>query len=205
MTRNEINITDVIENQWEPNKSDYNKDGRFSKTTQFILPSIELIITPKFLSFFINSYLQDVEYDHIFKRPLFVLFKSTMSKEWLELYKELKANKNYKTDYNVGFKDGWDLIMVVYEVPEQFSSDYLNFRKGKYSQFSVEYKKKFPRFVNSNNKKEESQIWKIIHKSPELRKFLTDELGLFGNTLDEEDELWESPRKKEEYYNYRDT
>lgn len=200
MTVNDIDILKTIESDWEMYKS--RKDGKFTKTTQFLLPSIELSITPKFLQYFINAFLEDVEYQHIYKRPLFLLFKYTKSKEWIQVYNELKSNKNYKTDYNVGFKDGWDLVMMVYEVPEVFGEDYLNFKKGKYSYFSNEYKNKFPKFISVGNKKEEGKVWQIIHKSMDLRKSIEQELNLPSSLLDDEDELWDIPRKDTEFYNY---
>ncbi len=202
MTINDVDVTKVIENEWEIVRGEYNKDGKFTKTTQFLLPAIELSITPKFLTYFLNAFLNDVEYEHVYKRPLFLLFKCTKSKEWAQAYKELKDNKNYRTDYNVGFKDGWDLVMMVYEVPESLHEDYLNFKKGKYSHFSIDYKKRFPRFISTSNKKEEARIWQVIHKSPDLRRSIEHELKIPSSLLDDEDELWDIPRKNTEFYNY---
>lgn len=200
MTVNDVDITKVIESHWEMHQSP--KDGKFTKTTQFLLPSIELKITSKVLKYFVNAFLTDVAYEHEYDNPLFLLFKYAKSKEWDETYKELKANKNYRVDYNAGSKDGWDLIMLVYEVPSTYKEDYLNFKKGKYSQFSIAYKEKFPRFITTNNKREEATIWKIIHKDKSLKEQLEKELNISPGVLDDDDELWDIPRKDTEFYNY---
>ena len=199
MIKNNINIDDVLQIKWESHK--FVNDGDFTKTTQFMFPSLEISINIDFVNSFVNAFIDDVEYEHVFTRPLFLLFKIT--KDWKAVNKQLLSNKNYILDYNVGKKDGVDCVMFIFEVPEKFKNDYYNFKQSKYSCFSEEYKKKFPKHISYKNTKKEAVVWQIINKSESLKRTLEQEIGLDEGFLDNQDEIWDKLNKKTEIYNFK--
>lgn len=203
MTKNGIDIQKIIEDNWVMHK--FAKDGEMSKTIQFMLPSLDLTISTIVIKAFVNAYIDDKDYEHAFKCPIFLLFKMNNKKDWDIIYNQLINNKNYVLDYNCGQKNGEDLIMVVFEVPEMFYRDYHYFKQSRYSKFSPEYKKKFSRYLPFDNKKQESVIWQVIHRSDGLKRIIEQDLGLKSGFLDDQDEIWGEINKETEIYNYKKT
>lgn len=179
-------------------------DGRFSKTTQFMLPAIGVNVTNKLVfSFFENAFLSDIEYKHNHIRPIFMLFSIQDFKDinWVKVYSTLIKAKNFITEYDVGIKNGKYLLMMVFTVPKEFEKDYYNFRNGKYSLFSEEYKKKFPKYLDKE-KKRVNIHWQIINKDSKLKEQIEKTFNV-PNLLDDNDEIWELPRKEREFYRYK--
>lgn len=184
-------------------KSKY-KDGNSTKTTQFMLPSILNANNALFLKYFQNAYLTDIEHKHNYERPIFVLFsiKDYKEEDWKKVYFTLIKSKSYITEYDVGIQDNKYLLMIVFQVPKEFEKDYNNFRLGKYSLFSEEYKKKFPEFLEIDKKtKKKNVIWQIINKDKELIKKIAEDLIISEDLL--QDEIWEMPRKEREFYRFK--
>jgi len=224
MTKNEIDIDEIIQEKWKPHESSFN--GKYNKTSLFLLNMIELNIRERLVAkYFVNAYLDDKEYEHDLVRPLFVLFKVTdvFSREWIEFtkvirYKEPLA-KHLILDYNVGKEDKADLIMFVFRIPDRWKEDYYHFKAGRYSKFSEIYKKLFPKDVKgSDGKLTESIVWGAMYKSANLKNMVAkkltpcdnkgvilDEVGYkeIRSILDKVDEIWDAPRRDEEYYRYK--
>lgn len=204
MQINKVDIRKVIENTWIMHK--YERDGAMSKTVQFMLPSLELTISTLVIKAFVNAYINDADYEHEFDQPVFLLFKITNKKDWDVIYEQLTSNKNYVLDYNCGCNEqGEDLVMIVFEVPEKFKEDYQNFKLSRYSKFSEEYKKKFPRYLAVKNQKEETVVWQIINKSAKLKRDIELDLKLVHGYLDNQEEIWGKLKKDTEIYNYKKT
>lgn len=218
MTKNEeIQLKDLLLNDSIFPDSIY--DGQYTKTTQFMLPSISIDIKNRIVfKFFINSFLDDKKIEHNYTRPIFVLFgvKDYKDREWNKVYSALVLSKDYIYDYDCGVKDGVNLVMMVFTVPFEYEKDYYNFKKGRYSRFSPSYKEKFSKTTSDNTAKE-SVIWQIINKSPKLKRELEKEFGLNEGELDKPtiirngkekkiyppaEEIWDIPRKEREYYRY---
>jgi hypothetical protein len=182
-------------------------DGKFSKTSQFMLPAISVNITHKLVfKFFENAFLADREHKHNYERPIFMLFSINDYKnlDWKRVYSKLIESPNFITEYDVGIKDNNYLLMLVFQVPEEFEKDYYNFRLGRYSLFSEKYKEKFPEYLDE--KKEKKNIhWQIINKDSELRQKIIDTFNVSDNLLDKNDEIWDAPRKEREYFRFKKT
>src|SRR5690349_13453311 len=128
MIKNEIDINEIMRDKWKIFQSKF--DGGFTKTTQFMLPSIDITITPALLKAFKNAFLNDVNHEHNYDRALFLLFTIHDLKLWYRINVDLIKNPNYVNDYNVGVDDeGKDLVMYVFKVPEKYKEDYYNFRR----------------------------------------------------------------------------
>lgn len=179
-------------------------DGRFNKTTQFMLPAISINVTqPLVFKFFENAFLADRQHKHNYERPIFMLFSvpDYKDKDWKTVYSILTKSKNYITEYDVGIRDDKYFLMLVFSVPEEFEKDYNNFRIGRYSLFSENYRKKFPEYLDKE-KKRKNIHWKIINKSDDLRKEIEQTFGLTDTYLKTANEIWDIPRKEREYYRF---
>lgn len=204
MVRNEINVSDVVKEEYITPVSVF--DGEYTKTTQFMLPAIGINKESKLIqNYFLNSYIDDKGIDHRYERPVFILFaiKSFADRDWRKIYETLVKSPNYVDDYDCGKQDNKNLVMMVFRVPDEFEKDYYHFKRGRYSQFSQDYKSKFPKQVpDENGKMKDSVIWKIIHKDPSLKRELEDEFWMDEGALDDAKEIWDLPRKEREYYRY---
>lgn len=204
MIKNNVNISEVLQNKWEIFQSRY--DGKYTKTTQFLLSSLELKITASLLCWLENAFIDDANHAHNYTRPIFLLFKVREDKEWDKTYQYLITHENYVNDYNVGMDGTDDLVMVVFSVPKKFQNEYFHFKQGRYTKFSEEYKKKFPKYLSSQKEKggkKEATVWQILHNTKSLKRKLEEEFGLSENFLDEQDEIWDIPRKSREVFNYK--
>lgn len=194
---------EALQEGYKTPKSKY-LDGESTKTTQFMLPSILNANNALFLKYFKNAYLTDREHKHNYDRPIFVLFsiKDYKEEDWKKVYFTLIKSKNYITEYDIGIQDNKFLLMIVFQVPKEFEKDYNNFRLGRYSLFSEEYKKKFPEFLEiDKNKKKKNILWQIINKDEELVRKIAKDFNVSEDLL--KDEVWEIPRKEREFFRFK--
>lgn len=223
MTKNEVDINNTLLNDYDTPSSLF--DGPYTKTTQFMLPSININVKSDVIfKFFINAFLDDKEHPHNYTRPVFVLFgvDDFNSKEWKNAYNILTSSKDYICDYDCGMQEIQNykrstirayLVMIVFQIPQEFEEDYYHFKRGRYSRFSTKYRERFPRHVDASNK--ESILWRIINKSADLKRELEVEFKMNdleldktttwrGKTYPVAEEIWDIPRKDREYYRYED-
>lgn len=203
MTKPETPLQELLLETYSTPVSGY--DGIYTKTTQFLLKGIKIDLRKLPLrNFFINAYINDKNYNHDYKTPVFLLFgvDEVRSADWFFTNKELCENPNYITDYEVGISiEGKSLIMFVFDFP--FVEDYYHFKAGRYSRFTDEYRKLFPKkIVGENGKEQESLIWGIIHKSLKVKNTIKEEFNLTDEDIKDIDEYWDIPRKEREVYNY---
>jgi hypothetical protein len=210
MTNNGVDINEVTKQEYITPVSIY--DGKYTKTTQFMLPSVGVNVKNRLIfKFFLNAYLQDMGHRHQYERPIFVLFnvKNFGDRDWEKVYSALVKSPNYINDYDIGKQEGNSLVMLVFKVPDEFERDYYYFKRGKYSKFSEVYKEKFPKIsqdVDGNQK--ESILWQVVNKDPALKREIEEEFGMDEGELDKPtdgvfaDEIWDIPRKNREYYRY---
>lgn len=179
--------------------------GDHTKTSTFLLPMLGMYHYNKPLSnYFVNCYLDDLSLDHDYRRPLFLLLKSSniLNLNWLDFYTSLKKLDTFVYDYYVGtLSNNKHLYMLVFETPEKWKSDYYLFKRGRYSKFSEEYKKLFPKIIkNLFQKNVESLAYGVIHKTEKLKKEVEEILKLEKGFVDSLEEIWDLPRKEEEYF-----
>ncbi len=189
-------------------------DGTFSKTAQFMIPSIGITITkPIVFKYFVNAYLNDSEHPHDYLRPIFMLFsiKNYKEADWVKVYNQMIQSPNYVTEYDVGMKGEEYLLMMVFKVPDEYEDDYINFKMGRYSKFSDKYKEKFPEFLDKERKRKNIH-WQIMNKDEELKRKVEKEYNMDEGELDmptmyrgkivgpPAEEIWDKPNKKREVY-----
>ena len=207
MTKNDVNVKEMLEEKYVVPESIFDRNR--TKTSHFMLntifPKSSLILT----EYFVNAFLDDHEYKHNLVRPLFVLFRMNQKDaKWDAIVERLRLKKEYVLEYFCGSEKSKNLLMMVFQIPQSYAKDYILFKTGKYSQFTAEYKKLFNRYThNERLQPVESTIWRVLHKSPELKKEL---IAFFevDNTrpldLSPEDEFWGKPELPYEVYRYKE-
>jgi hypothetical protein len=75
MNRNEINIDEVLNEPYVVRDGAF--DGKWTKTTQFLNPLIDLNLRNRIImNYFVNMFLDDHAVEHNYVRPIFVLFRT---------------------------------------------------------------------------------------------------------------------------------
>lgn len=199
---------EALQENYKTPDSEY--DGTFSKTAQFMAPAIGIKLTnPKVFKYFKNAYLNDVNHEHNYQRPIFLLFsiKDFREKDWRIVYSILIKAKTFITEYDVGVQNNEFLLMMVFEVPENYKNDYIRFKRGNYSNFSEQYKKEFPKYLGDPKDRKKNIHWQIINKDPELKRDIEKKFNLDYGDLDASDveDIWEIPRVEREHYRYKAT
>lgn len=194
---------EVLQEKYKVPDSIY--DGKFTKTSQFMVPAIGINVTnPLVFRFFENAFLTDLGHKHNYERPIFMLFSIPDFNDinWKKVYNTLITSKNFITEYDIGVQNGKFLLMMVFSIPKEFEQDYYNFRAGKYSKFSKKYRENFPEFLDKTKKKKNIH-WEIINKDPRLKEQIQKTFSLEDGVLTDEDEIWDAPRKEREYYRFK--
>lgn len=204
MEKNDIDVNSVVAEDFITKTSPYN--GKYSKTTLFLLPMLGLSLrNANVLRYLKNSYLDDRKLEHDYKKPIFLLFNvNSLHDQIFKKFQEVLRKKvEYVYDYYVGLQDGRHLLMYVFEIQEKYRSDYNHFKAGRYSKFSKEYRELFPQYVqNALGKDVESIAWGAINKSKTLRDKIMADFELDRNFVESLEELWDSPKREEEYYRF---
>lgn len=204
MIKNEVNINEQVVVDYVIPESVFDK--KRTKTSHFLLNTVFANTSIMTTEYFVNAFLDDMDFKHRIARPLFVLFKmKPKDNRWNLLHTRLRAKSEYILEYFVGTQNGYNLIMFVFQVPEKLGKEYIFFKAGKYSQFSEAYKKTFARYTHNDKAQPvESTIYRVLYKSKELKKELET---YFGDSVkfEPEDELWGMPENKYEVYRYDET
>lgn len=216
MTKDNVTLKELLQEEYLVPTSKYN--GKYTKSTLFLLPMLNLSIRDKTISNYLaNVFLNDGEYENEYKQSLFLLFKVKNLKDdgFVKLTTLLKKSNSFKdlflTDYYVGMEDEHHLLMYVLSIPEDFTADYYHFLGGKYSQMSKAYKAKFPEKVkNSAGVFTESIVYGALHKTENLKKIVSEEFTLTSEDaeilkkeLDSADEIWDRVNLFQEIYRYK--
>lgn len=209
MTKNEVNIDKLIEEHYIVPESVF--DRKRTKTSHFMINTIfptNTSITST--EYFVNAFLDDEDVKHVFIRPIFVLFKMNKNDtKWMStMAPRLRAKPEFVLEYFCGTdpKTKKHLMMMVFKVPVKWGKEYTNFKAGKYSLMSEEYKKMFNRYTHDEKAQPiESIIWKVLYKHIDLREHLQDWIGRGSNDYQftEEDELWGIPTSQYEHYRWK--
>ena len=206
MTKNGIDLKDTIQNDYEIPSSIF--DGRYTKTSLFILPTVDINRQSQHVKpYFVNAFLDDKGYEHDFVRPVFVLFRTKSLKDsgWRKLYEAIRTKKEYILDYDLGMQDGYNLIMCVFKCRDEFKEDYYHFKKGRYSQFSPVYKKKFSEtIVDENGSFVKSMMYGVINKTDYMKEKIKTIFVMDDEDVNDMQEWWDIPRGKREYYRFNE-
>lgn len=207
MTKNDVSVDKMLVEDYKVPEGVF--DRKRTKTSHFMMPSVFPNYSLTGTEYFVNAFVDDAGFKHCLDRVLFVLFKTDpKAPKWITVAQRLRVKSEYLLEYFCGIQDNKHLIMMVFRIPDKYSTDYINFLDGKYSKFSEDYKKLFPRHAyNERAQPIESTIWRVIHKSEELKKelerfFTVSPNGTHVTTFSPEDELWGVPEPKFEVYRY---
>lgn len=206
MTRNNEVLDEIVKESSKLDESEF--DGKYTKTALFMLPSVDIDLRNRLISKYIsNAFLNDMEHEHDYVRPIFVLFSVSLQNEveWRDLCKVLRTkNPCYLDDYYVGKESGKHLIMYIFSVPDKWKADYFLFKRARYSKFSDEYKSKFPEKVTSKSGTDiESLVWGAMHKSNNLKAFIKKRFAISDSIVDEMEEIWGELIDRRENYRYK--
>lgn len=216
MTRNNVDIEAILRVDYKI-RENIEFNGRFNKTSRFILPLLDLSSGSKLMSSYLKgAFYDDDSIEHDFEKPVFVLFKVKNQRDrgWQELSKLLAAKSTYIMDYYVGEQDGGALIMYVFDLPSKWTGDYRLFKRGRYSKMSEEYKSRFSKVIyTANGESKEGREWGILHKSDILKNEVVklfinpptstaEDVINFRRDMDSWEEVWDAPHEAEEIYHY---
>jgi len=178
----------------------YDSNGKFiyalvvdkkNKTTRFLLPMFGDSMGSFFETYFINAYL-DVE--DIDKKTdtlcLYLLYRFRATKEYLDFEEKLQNHEQYRGHYE---PDKHHTIYL-FEIPDEYIDEYRLFLKGKYSEFSNDYKYQIMKFFNFDA---EGDTFQILNRGDRRRKKIEEDLGV---KIPKEIELEDKPSIVEETY-----
>lgn len=210
MTKNDVDIKKLMVEDYIIPESEF--DRKRTKTSHFLLNTVFPNSTLTATEYFVNAFIDDAEFKHFIARPIFLLFKvKEKDLKWEAIAQRLRAKSEYVLEYFVGTQNNKNLIVMIFQVPEKYINEYVNFRTGAYSKFSDTYKKLFPRYThNEKAQPVESTIWRVIHKSDILKKELEKYWNISATSkigepvvFQPEDELWGIPEPKFEIYRHQ--
>lgn len=189
MTKVETDIELVTTQEYK--LKDLILDGRYTKTTHFLLPGLHISGNMQiFTKYFVNAYIDDGFITHIVKNPVFCLFKTKVfDQNWKNFEAAIKSSPRCIYEYNVGKNDDDYLVMFLFEFPSAYRSDYFKFIEGEYSQFSGLYKKLFSETaIDSTGQKIENPLYGVVNKTSSFKRSLEH---VVGAPIDSRYEYWE--------------
>lgn len=187
--------------------------GLYTNTALFMLPCIGYDIKQHLLkACLVNVYYDDFCLEHDFQRPIFILLRTPtyVDTNYVKLDNSFNNNPYFIYSYDVGSNIDKDrLVMYVFEVPDDYATDYILFKQGRYSQFSPQLKSKYIQFLKVGSVLIESLVWGIVNKSTiriqEVARQLATDSADYESLkfmLAESDEIWEKPNEKNEIFRY---
>lgn len=182
------------------------KKKEYNKTTVFLTKFIfgEHFETLKKLGY-VDSYCYDSTITQVLtegsnQRFLFLLFQNKkLTKEEVQSTLSMFFTQEAKILFSYELVN--DFSMVVLDFPSEFVRDYDNFKAGKYSKLSNEFKKGFPvtqSVLNSRGQRIGSEYTiyhHIFNKTEWLKNFWMERLNLVE--IDDNLELWHLPERKD--------
>jgi hypothetical protein len=170
---------------------------RKTDTTIFLLPVLGISRDKLEDNNFMDSFLDDVTKDAHYKECIYILFKPTdmaAFQDFLDTEKERYPEIIDDYDYAGGY------VVVVYRFPEELVADMQLVLQGKYSETSMDFKKKFlqvRQIVTESGLRRDipSLQWMVFKKAAVVREQWEKALDI---VLDEDGEVWGVPDMKRE-------
>lgn len=162
-------------------------------TTIFLLPGIGHTRQALLKYGFLAAYLDDINHSVHYENAVYVLFKPE-NRVLFDSFvtQEHKIGKQIVEDYD--YEGGFTVI--VYLFAEKFLPEYNLFLQGKYSQFSPEYTRLFPKSVKIKDRELNIDVMKsslqslIFGRTELIKKYWEKKIG---EKLPADMELWSSP------------
>jgi hypothetical protein len=136
---------------------------------------------------FVDAYVKDKYHETDYSHPLHLLFKQdhamTSFRDFIQSeYERGLLLEDY--DYPEGY------IVLLYDYPDVFKSDYDKILRGEYSKTSKDFQACFPDNVIVDGEKQITMYYRTFNKSEDLREALEKK---YGFKLPEQSEVWKSP------------
>lgn len=171
-----------------------------NKSKTYLLPLLlkDFKVTPNILNNLINTYLSDSESLH--KNCIYLLFKFDGSLEFTKFEQSIFENKNFVESYDLN-----DKVVYVFKYPELYTTEYDNFKKGKYSKFGEDSKiiiiKTLTKYYGSSPNVIPiiKKVKQILTKADSLREKMEKELNTY---IPIENELGEMADLDKEMFNF---
>jgi hypothetical protein len=180
-------------------KKDYGtQDIKRTNSYWFLLPMLELKRVDLFKNGLVNCYLDDNLNNFGHENCLHLLFnyKNLRLSKFNDFLDELTAHSLYVDLYDT---QGPGDVMVVFKIPDEYLTILKQFKEGKYSEFSKEYKHGF--FSKNEKDGSTTEQWKILHKHEDIRKKIEKSTN---EKIPESWEVWSIPIPQEEIYMYNE-
>lgn len=157
-------------------------------TSIFMVPTLKIPKNALKDNGFINAYIKDCQSDVIYENAVYLLFKPSNIFKFREFIDgEYARTSQIFDDYD--YDDGF--VVVVYDLDEDFKSDFKLIKQGKYSKTSPAFQALFPKVLkimkDGLHKDEISLQYRIFNKTRDLIDFWELEFDL---PLEENQELW---------------
>lgn len=220
LNNSKINLEELLQDPYKDHESEFHwkRLGKmYNKSSYFLTPMIGVGLEGNVCMRYLRSaYYDDKGIEHDFERPIFMLFNvsNPADKTWKDFVSAIVLKDIYITDYYVGLAGKHSLFMYVFQAPACFSEDYKNFKEGRYSLMSPEYKKKFPQYLyGPTGSKKESRVWGILNKSDVLKDEVVkafivpstskpEDVVSLRRSMDAWDEVWDAPNPRAEIFHY---
>lgn len=179
-------------------------------STIFLLPCLKfpIVLKNKFYeNGFIGTYINSDILIYPYETLLIMFHPTVINREFCLFSEQLEDNPNFIESVDIGPNK----IVYVYKIPSNYRQDYFLFLKGKYSEFSSNYKSNFPIIVlrKDNNGKyikdgkeyirDKTEFYHIFNRTEELKNFWKKKLNYNEETdLFEDLELYEKPDTRKE-------
>jgi len=166
----------------------FNIDVDLTRSTTYILPMLG-----KKISDFptdLNCFLGDTNKVEL-KDKIFLIVKNQSDPWFVANIESLCLKDNFIESYECNN----NYTMFVFDVPEEYKSEYFKFKEGKYSLFDDTYKRKV---LNFHNLGTHSTVGKVLYRDITLYKEWEKNLGV---DIPRTQEIGNMPNPKQEYYN----
>lgn len=162
---------------------------RISATNAFVFPILGIdragAIGMGYTEAFIEDSLRELKYEN----AVYLLFRPINKWEEFNMFVEKERGRGAPIIDEYDYPDGWTVL--VYKYPKKWEEDVKLLTTGKYSKISEGYKALLPRWVNGSSEtdenREETYIWKVIAKAPELKEYWKRELDI---NIPDDQEFW---------------
>lgn len=147
----------------------------------------------------INAYVADDRKDVQYDDSVYLLFRPKNLQKFQDFVdNEYLTNTLLIDDYD--YEDGF--IVLVYKLPLKFNNDYELVKQGKYSETSTKFQESFPKIVkimkNGLHKDEISLQFRVFRKSPDLKEYWEEQIGI---DFTDEMEVWPGWNDRKETLN----
>lgn len=138
---------------------------------------------------FIDSFLKDQSAGIYHENSIILAFRPNNALEFREFLRN-ETSRIKSIIHHYSYEGG--IEMLVYKLNPKFSADFSLIRQGRYSKTSAAFQNLFSKCVTikdvfGGNKEAISLQYRVFNKTPDLKKFWEDKIGV---EFSEDQELW---------------